>query len=126
VRRLALLVFLATPAAMAEDFALPSLETFRATVERPLFTPGRRAPHAAPPTAEPVMASAVWRLVGFIVDGSGRGVALMRGEEAGQVVRVRPGEAIGGWTVERIAAGEVTLVRDEERLSVPLDGDIPE
>lgn len=113
----------------AGEFTLPPLDTFTATVERPLFTPGRRPPAAVPVPLEeaPVVEEAVslYRLVGLIAEGGGRAVALLREGDSHGEIRVRPGETVAGWTVERIGGGEMTLSRDGETLALSLDGVIP-
>lgn len=94
---------------------LPPLEALSATVERPLFRPSRRpaetaaAPDAA--LAEPTPALERfegYELSGVVIAGEER-VMLLRDARSARVLRVREGERVAGWSVERILPDRVVL-----------------
>lgn len=101
----------APPAADAPGptrFRWPPAERFAALVERPLFTPERRAP--APPSEEPPAADVVapaLTLTGVLAADGAR-IALVR-TEAGVALRLRLGDDVTGWTARRIDDRTLTL-----------------
>ncbi len=113
-------------------FELPPRDRFDATVERPLFFPGRRAgpppdtapliENAAPPVSAP---AARPRLIGVAVDATGRSVAVWRSETAGSERRVIVGDSLDGWRVEGIGRAGVDLSRAGARVSVPVASALP-
>ncbi|HYH17545.1 MAG TPA: hypothetical protein VD995_02905 [Azospirillum sp.] len=136
MRRL-LLPFLLVPIP-AHAFELPPLGAFTATVERPLFTPGRRPPPPAvtapvgafdanglpvadPPPAPPRRL----RLVGVASDTQGRAVAVLRADGGGGDVRVLAGGRVEGWLVQQVGDGGMVLAAGTRRVAVPLAGAVP-
>lgn len=103
------------------------LSALQATVDRPLFSPSRRPPPSpdALSTADtgPAetlegeaadgAADAPFTLLG-VASGSARTIALLRRLDGADVLRVRVGEEIDGWTIEAIAADSITLRRGQE------------
>lgn len=93
-------------------------------IGRPIFNEGRRAdPPPAPPAAlepppEPAVAQAPetppLRLVlaGIAIAGEGR-IALMRGA-SGEMLRLRPGDAVEGWVVLSVEPAAVTFRAGEK------------
>ncbi len=73
---------------------------------RPLFSPSRRPPAAAPVTAE-AAADGLPRLAGVIVGPSGRHAIFV--DSTGHPRVGTEGSSIGGFTVRAIAPGEVTV-----------------
>jgi hypothetical protein len=93
---------------------LPPLSSFAALVERPLFTPSRRA-NAADRQAAGAGFAGRYRLLGLVAAGEQRSALLADGP---RVIELREGDAIAGWTIKRIeqdrlvlssAAGEAVL-----------------
>jgi hypothetical protein len=106
------------PPVPAAPLAIQPLEGLRASRERPLFSPTRRPPPPppvaerrpeppAPPPPPPNIA-----LYAVVVDGD-EARAVVRAAPGADVVRVRAGDDIGGWTVARI---------ETQRLVLSLDG----
>jgi hypothetical protein len=127
-------LLLTTP---AHAFDLPPLDAFQATVERPLFTPGRRPPlpaAAAPAGAFdanglPVMETPApppvrLRLIGVASDALGRAVAVLRADGGGDI-RVPAGGRVAGWLVQQVGDGGMVLAAGTRRVAVPLAGTVP-
>ena len=132
---IALLLLLTTPAAA---FDLPPLDAFGATVERPLFTPGRRPPPPAvaapagafdanglPIVEAPAAPPRRLRLVGVAADATGRAVAVLRADGGGGDVRVLAGGRVEGWLVQQVGDGGMVLAAGTRRVAVPLAGTVP-
>lgn len=108
-----------------------SLDKLRDTVGRPLFEKSRRpveppAPLAAPkieapppPPPAPAADDGALSLLG-IVASEGRTIALLRRNFTGQNVRVEVGDAVDGWTIERIEPQRVTLRQGDKRIALQL------
>ncbi len=116
----------------AAAFEMPPRDSFEASVQRPLFFPGRRAgppPTSAGPAeaaAVPDVAPAGLRLIGLAVDSRGRAVAVLRGEGAdGPERRVTAGDTVQGWTIESVGRGMLVLTQAERRTTVPIAGILP-
>lgn len=98
-----------------------SLDALTATVEAPLFAPGRRSPPPPvvvapePAPAEPDERPPDLALVGVVV-GSNGSVALLQERGGGEIRRVREGEIVAGWRLIAVAARAVELERGERRL----------
>jgi hypothetical protein len=106
------------PAAPAAPLAIQPLDGLRALRERPLFSPTRRPP-PPPPVAErrpeppsPPPPPPNIALYAVVVDGN-EARAVVRTAPGADVIRVHPGDDIGGWTVARI---------ETQRLVLSLDG----
>ncbi|MBW8725072.1 MAG: hypothetical protein JF625_07970 [Inquilinus limosus] len=104
----------------------PELSDLTATVERPLFTPGRRGPQPPPPVAEapppeapPPTPPPEVTVQGVILAGD-QSVALLRRDDTGEVLTARPGDDLSGWHVDRIEAGSVTLTGPDGSVDLPL------
>jgi len=81
-------------------------EAMAAILARPLFSPGRRP--AALPMASAAPAAALPRLSGTIVHGADRSVIFVPAS-GGKPVVAHEGAVVGGYTVQAIHAGRVTL-----------------
>jgi hypothetical protein len=106
----------ANPAGPANPLAAPSLDRLSATRERPLFTPGRRAPPPPPPVASaaPVESAASppsISLLGVIIAVEGPR-AVINDMARNKIVRVRIGDEIDGWKVRQIDERLLVLWRD--------------
>ena len=113
-----------SPAAVAQGGQgpiepVPALETLDSTVQRPLFSPTRRAPAAPEPgvaVEEPAPSGPsppTFSLRGIARAASGP-IALLELAEGGSI-RLRVGEERDGWTVGTIDARTVTLEAGDER-----------
>jgi hypothetical protein len=91
-------------------------------VERPLFSPSRRAPVQAPATK---LSSASLRLTGLVADGKGKTVALIRTEEQKNEVRVGPGGSLNGWKIASVDGHGIDLASGEHHMRVTLKQVIP-
>lgn len=112
-------------------WAVP-LESLSATRDRPLFTPSRRPPDAPvamapppPPAAPPPAAPARPQLVlmGTVVSTAGS-LGIFTDPASGQVLRLRVGEAHGGWTLRSVGARDVVMHAgaDNVTLALPVPG----
>ncbi|GAC1599676.1 MAG: hypothetical protein NVS3B2_01140 [Ramlibacter sp.] len=90
------------------------LGSFMAALDRPLFAMTRKPP-PKPEVAAAVVADTLAdvRVLGLYSSGGSSGGAIVRA--AGKVRRVRPGDALGGWTVKEIHPLELVLVRGGEK-----------
>jgi hypothetical protein len=110
------------PQEAAAPIGAPPSVLVQLIMERPLFSPGRRAPSpqaAAPPAAvvEAPPPEWNWRLAGLMVGPDRREALFARGSDK----RVVPeGEAIDGWTLAAVRPNGVTLAgRGGERTLSP-------
>ena len=106
-------------------FALADRERFSQTLTRPLFMPNRQpplseaaapvqAPRAtAPPSANPYALTAI-----IIVDDER--LALLTDTATGGVTRVREGESIAGWQVEKIHEDRAVISNGDTREELSL------
>lgn len=111
-------------AALATRLEPPPRETFKAVLERPLFSPVRRpAARPEPPAkvaAEPVeaedepAAQPRFRLVGTVTR-RGRSEALLARAEGGPLVRLEAGGELDGWVAVAIAPDHVEIERNGTR-----------
>lgn len=97
----------------------PATTDYPGIVERPLFTPGRRA-EAEPAQVEDAGA---YTIVG-IGTAQGAATALLRAPD-GTALRVLPGDIVGDWEVIAIEPTRVTLVRGDERLVLQIEKGTP-
>ena len=105
---------------------LPALVDLTETLDRPVFSPTRRAPQAA---AAPVPEAAPMRhdeapppdikLSAVVID-DGQRFALLRRFPAGDTVRVAQGDAVDGWTLSEVRADGVTLRKNDQRHEIVL------
>ena len=109
------------------------LQDLTATRERPLFSPDRSAPAAAPPAPEPAVVEAepepepeadvaeaeppTVRLAGVVANGEIR-IALLEDPASSEIVRLSPGEAIADWILVEIQPRAVLLRHGEQELRV--------
>ena len=80
-----------------------------AVVGRPLFEPSRRPPAEAPVTVSAPVVRTVPRVTGVLVSATDRS-AIFAALGAGAPLVAREGGRVGEYTVQRIAAGQVTLM----------------
>jgi len=100
----------AAPAAgAAGDLSGVPLEHFRAIVERPLFSPTRRPPPSA--AAEPDAGPRQFQLKGVVVSAREQH-ALIVSQATGKSYRVRTGDVVEGWRVERITGESAAFTKD--------------
>jgi general secretion pathway protein N len=95
----------------------PAANAFDGVLARPVFAPSRRPPQDAPAAAveaAPVLAAFDLELVGITINGDER-LALVQQPGVPVVLRMAPGAAAGGWTVETIEPDRV-LFRSGTRL----------
>jgi hypothetical protein len=102
--------------------AAQSMEGLSATVDRPLFSPSRRAP--APPPAPAAQAPEPPSppapppnvvLVGIVMDGESARAIIRAGAEK-KIMRARIGDDVGGWKVSQIEGRKLVLSL-EDRLA---------
>lgn len=113
--------------ARAADLLPGGLDRYRATRERPLFSPTRRAP-SAPETAvnteapvhEVAKPAAPNLSVSGIILGLQTRIAIVRRGGDPTATHVTVGSSIDGWTVSAIGARDVTLQRDQDTISIGL------
>jgi hypothetical protein len=90
---------------------VPALDSFRETIDRPLFAPDRR------PTAAVRAAPAQGlRLEGVMVIGATKRAVIKQAD--GRTARVGEGDTVGEWTVREITADTVVLSAGERRLEL--------
>lgn len=124
------------PLAASEEIAihnpveLQPLQQLTATHERPLFSPSRRPPpkmvaptvaRQEPPPAPPAPPPSVVLL--GIVSENGEGRAVIRAADkrpADKVVRVRTGDDVGGWTVDKVEPRRIVLTQGERSVDFVL------
>lgn len=117
----------------ANDLSNPlwsmSLEDLAATRERPLFSPTRRPPPPALPSADPALASVPaaappFSLVGTVSSGEEKIVVLFD-KNAKAPVTLRLGATASGWTLAKVDGRTVVLRRDDvsATLALPAPGD---
>lgn len=97
----------------ADGVALPTVVDRPAQVAkvtgRPLFEPGRRPSMDAPAAAAAPAVRSVPRVTGVLVSATDRS-AIFDSPGAGGATVAREGGRVGEYTVQRIAAGQVTLM----------------
>ena len=98
------------------------LSALTATEERPIFSATRRPPpraiaaarveEAAAPPSRPVEGPPPLALVGAVV-GEGDAIAILLDRTDQKVIRMRPGESHGGWSLTSVQPREVTFKQGE-------------
>lgn len=112
-------------------WAVP-IESLSATRDRPLFTPSRRPPDqpvalAPPPPSAPPAAAAAPRpqlaLMGTVVSTAGS-IGIFTDQASGQIVRLKVGDAHGGWTLRSVGPRDVVMhgSADTVTLALPAPG----
>ena len=88
----------------------PAAQYAAVTLQRPLFTPGRRpeAPGGAAAPLAPLRQEPP-RLAGIMMTAAGRSAIFATADETGHGTVVGEGGSIGPWRVEAIHAGDVRL-----------------
>jgi hypothetical protein len=100
------------PSAAVAGLALPPLDQFRETAERPLFAPSRRPSATIAPAAAPLG----FRLDGVIIMGAQKRAIIKQAD--GRTARVGEGDKIGEWVVRQIESDRVVLAAGERRLEL--------
>ena len=104
---------------LANPLAAQSMEGLSATVDRPLFSPSRRAPAPPPapiaqapepPAPPPPLPNVV--LVGIVMDGESARAVIRTGAEK-KIMRARIGDDVGGWKVSQIEGRKLVLSLDD-------------
>ena len=108
-------------AALANPVAAQPLEQLPAIVDRPLFSPSRRPPPAAPlPVMKAPAASAALSappdviLLGVVMDGQNARAVVQVGADK-RLLRAQMGDDIDGWTVAQIDGRKVVLASKDGR-----------
>jgi general secretion pathway protein N len=106
------------PAAAPESFAMPPLQSYRAVLDRPLFSQNR---HPAPPqvASQPLTNPSELVLAGIIITETEK-VALIANNHAGSFARYSEGQAVGGWTLQSIQQDRIILTRGANQQEVKL------
>ncbi|QPF87793.1 hypothetical protein IC762_16510 [Bradyrhizobium genosp. L] len=117
-----------TEAAAGNPVGLQPLQQLSATKDKPLFTPARRPPpkpvapvaRQEPPPPPPPPPTVV--VLGIVSeDGDGR-AAIRASGASDKVVRVRTGDDVSGWKVERIEPRRLVLTQGERSVDFALFG----
>jgi general secretion pathway protein N len=121
--------------AVANPLQLQPLDQLSMTHERPLFSPTRRPPpkpvapvasRSEPPPPPPSPPPSVVLLGIVSEDGDGRAAIRSGDKSAGnKVMRVRVGDAVAGWTVERIEPRRLFLTLGDRSVDFALFGPKP-
>ena len=111
-------------------WAIP-IESLSATRDRPLFTPSRRPPDQPvalappPPSAPPAAVAPRPQLVlmGTVVSTAGS-IGIFTDQASGQIVRLKVGDAHGGWTLRGVGPRDVVMHggADTVTLALPAPG----
>lgn len=107
------------------SFALAERESFSTTVERPLFLPNRQpvgVEQAATtaPAAQTTRPSANRYALSAIIIVDEERIALLTDTSTGGLTRVREGERVAGWQVEKIRESSAVLRSGETREELAL------
>jgi hypothetical protein len=86
--------------------ATTALEPYREVLERPLFSPARRG---APAAEEAAPESADMPILQGVVLARDKRIALLAYGTPSKAHRVREGEDVGPWTIEKIVKDHVVL-----------------
>ncbi len=105
----------AAPAAWSFQPTLPTLESLSETTSRPLFLAERRPPEGEPaplPDAPlPAGPDPSFSISAIIITDDEHAV-LMQHPETGALNRLKEGEAVAGWTLERVAPDRAVFTKD--------------
>ncbi|MEN3378747.1 MAG: hypothetical protein V7604_4102 [Hyphomicrobiales bacterium] len=104
---------------LPNPLAAQTMEGLSATVDRPLFSPSRRAPAPPPvPAAEapapppPPAPPPNVVLVGIVMDGESARAVIRAGADK-KIMRARIGDDVGGWKVAQIEGRKLVLSLDD-------------
>jgi general secretion pathway protein N len=114
--------------AVMNPVALQPSDQLSATHDRPLFSPTRRPPPkpvaaaeaSAPPPPPPAPPPSLVLLGIVSEDGEGRAAIRSRDKDKGKVERVRIGDDVGGWKVDRIEPRRLVLTLGERSVDFAL------
>jgi hypothetical protein len=111
----------APPSVEVAQFAAPPLTTLTESVERPLFSAGRRplAPDQPAAAAATPIKKGEFVLVGVSIRTDRRD-ALLRRNSTGTLAWVGEGDKLEGWTVKTVQPDRVTLEQGSEREELDL------
>ncbi len=114
-----------TAAAGPVRLSLPPLADLSETIERPLFTESRR-PSEEEPSDAPVMPTpvvtgpaAVFSISAIVITDKERAVLLTH-PQSGELTRVREGETIAGWRLERVESDRAVFSKDGDSKEIDL------
>lgn len=96
----------AKPPPAAAALGLPPLASFAAVVDRPLFTPSRRASAADKGMAGGATFAGRYRLLGLLTAGDQRRALLAEGP---RIIELKEGDTIEGWSISRIEQDRLVL-----------------
>jgi hypothetical protein len=102
----------------AVPIVLPRRDAFREADERPLFSSDRRPAKQKPEVSKEPQDVGL-TVVGVIIDGSTT-IALAKRKAEKNLVRLRVGDQVSGWSVEQILADRVVMRRAQEIAELPL------
>ena len=88
-------------------------------IERPLFTPSRRAAAPAVQTVASEAPPAGFTLLG-VVSKSGRSLAVIRAGEGTSAIKAEAGQEVAGWQLTKVAPTQVLLERQGGKLELEL------
>lgn len=114
-----------TPASVP-NFTLAPVDTFSATIERPLFSESRRPvePSAAEEQREPspkrTQLEQEELILGAIILANKTRFALLRDPKNGNWIRVEKGGEVGGWSLEEIRSDRVILNNNGKQAEIQL------
>ncbi len=100
-------------------FAMPGEEAFVEALERPVFSPTRRAVRA-PDSGMPALTSADFSLVGVVISPDER-VALVKPRNGGELARLHEGDTLAGWLAVSIAPDRVVFRNGATEEEILLD-----
>jgi hypothetical protein len=100
-----------------QEFKLPPLRAFEATLQRPVFSPSRRPIAGAPVVLSQDLAIKLQGTTG--VDAEKR--ALLVPEGGGEALQLREGEEYQGWTLSEVGGQHVIFRREEEEVRLDVD-----
>jgi hypothetical protein len=106
-----------TPVPEAPVFDMREEETYSVILERPLFSPSRRA--VGPVAVSAPADSAGLSLLG-IVWATGRSIALFRTAPEAPAIKAREGEEVAGWQLVDLEPSQAILERQGGRLELEL------
>jgi general secretion pathway protein N len=112
-------------AAVNNPVELQPLQQLGATTERPLFSPTRRPPpkpvaavvRQEPPPPPPAPSVVILGIV--TENGDGR-AAIRASDKGDKVIRVRTGDDVSGWKVERVEPRRLVLTQGERSVDFAL------
>lgn len=111
--------------APAKPFRLSPLERYGEILARPLFIAARR-PEPPPPEEEALPEKPATGpekkpfLLGVFITPEATTALLRPDEPNAKVARVKPGESVGDWRVEKILPDRVILSKDQTKQELPL------